>query len=287
MNVLRVRANRSPLELRSRTFEWGSRTYVMGILNATPDSFSGDGVTDPGELAARAERLWTAGADILDVGGESTRPGHSRIDPMLEMERVLPAIRAIGERCPLAPISVDTYKPAVARAACAAGADVINSVWGASDALLDVAAEFGVPIVAMHNQEGTQYENDVVDDVAAFLSDCARRAELRGIAHERIWLDPGIGFGKTADHNLSILKNLSRIVALGYPTLIGLSRKSTIGKLTGEDAHQRVFGTTAANVLAVAAGVDVVRVHDVAAACQALRVADAVVRDWRPAGWTG
>jgi dihydropteroate synthase len=238
-------------------------------------------------LADRAERLWTAGADMLDIGGESTRPGHRRVEEAVELERVLPAIRAIRERCPLAPISVDTYKPAVARAACAQGADAINSVWGADDALLDVAADFGVPIVAMHNQNGTHYDGDVVETIAAFLVDCARRAEAKGIPRERIWLDPGIGFGKTADHNLAVLARLSEIVALGYPTLIGWSRKSTIGKLTGEDAHLRVFGTTAANVLAAAAGVDVVRVHDVAAASQALRVTDATLRGWRPAGWTG
>jgi dihydropteroate synthase len=259
----------------------------MGIVNATPDSFSGDGLVDPKLSADHAERLWRAGADILDVGGESTRPGHRRIDEKVELERVLPAIRAIRERCERAPISVDTYKPAVARAACAAGADAINSVWGADDALLDVAAEFDVPFVAMHNQDGTHYDGDVVDEVAAYLLDCARRAQAKGIVRERIWLDPGIGFGKTADQNLAVLKRFSEIVALGYPTLIGWSRKSTIGKLTGEDAHLRVFGTTAANVLAAAAGVDLVRVHDVAAACQALRVTDAAVRGWRPAGWTG
>ncbi|HEY3675385.1 MAG TPA: dihydropteroate synthase [Candidatus Tumulicola sp.] len=275
------------LEIRSRTFDWGSRTYVMGIVNATPDSFSGDGLVEPQLLADHAERLWTAGADILDVGGESTRPGYRRIDESVELERVLPAIRAIRERCARAPISVDTYKPAVARAACAAGADAINSVWGADDALLDVAAEFDVPFVAMHNQDGTHYAGDVVAEVAGYLLDCARRAEAKGIARERIWLDPGIGFGKTADHNLAVLQRFSEIVALGYPTLIGWSRKSTIGKLTGEDAHLRVFGTTAANVLAASAGADIVRVHDVAAACQALRVTDAVVRGWRPAGWTG
>jgi dihydropteroate synthase len=275
------------LEIRSRAFDWGSRTYVMGIVNATPDSFSGDGLVDPQSLADHAERLWTAGADILDVGGESTRPGHVPIDQNVELERVLPAIRAIRERCPLAPISVDTYKPAVARAACANGADAINSVWGADDALLDVAADFAVPFVAMHNQNDTRYDGDVVAIVTAYLAECARRAEAKGIPRERIWLDPGIGFGKTADHNLAILARISEIVALGYPTLIGWSRKSTIGKLTGEDAHARVFGTTAANVLAASAGVDIVRVHDVAAAAQALRVCDATVRGWRPAGWTG
>ncbi len=282
-----VRIDPPPLELRSRRFDWGSRSYIMGIVNATPDSFSGDGLTDPNELAAHAERLWLAGADLLDIGGESTRPGHRPVDETVELERVVPAIQAIRLRCPLAPISIDTYKPGVARAACAAGADAINSVWGAPDELLDVAAEFAVPIVAMHNQVGTQYAGDVVDGVIAFLLDCAERALARGIARERIWLDPGIGFGKTADHNIAVLQNVSRIVALGYPTLIGWSRKSTIGKLTGEDAHLRLFGTTAANVLAVAGGVDVVRVHDVAAASQALRVADATVRDWRPAGWVG
>ncbi len=259
----------------------------MGIVNVTPDSFSGDGLQDPDAAIERAAIQWDAGADLLDVGGESTRPGHQPIEENVEIARVIPVIEALRERFPDVPISVDTYKPAVARAAHAAGADILNSVWGAPDALLDVASELRMPIVTMHNQTGTAYEGGVVDAVLRYLDQCARRAVARGIAREAIVLDPGIGFGKTADQNLAVLRALARLVALGFPTMLGASRKSTIGKLTGREPADRVYGTVAATALAVQAGIDIVRVHDVAAARDALAVADAVVRDWRPAGWTG
>lgn len=274
--------------MRGGTFSWGARTYVMAIVNVTPDSFSGDGVVDPFAAAQRGVGQWNAGADWLDLGGESTRPGHVPIDSETEIARVVPAIEALRARVPSAPISVDTYKPAVARAAHAAGADAINSVWGASDDLLDVAAELNMPIVATHNRRDTQYgTRGVVDEVLAFLDDCATRAVLRGIAPECVLLDPGIGFGKTADQNVAVLRSLDRLVALGFPTLVGASRKATIGKLTGREPRERVYGTVAIAALAVGAGIDVVRVHDVAAARDAVAVADAVVRDWRPGGWTG
>jgi dihydropteroate synthase len=267
---------------------WGERTYVMAVVNATPDSFSGDGLDDAAAATARALEQWEAGADLLDVGGESTRPGHRPVDAATETARVIPVIRNVRKRFAEAPISIDSYKPAVIRAAHSAGADMVNSVWGASDELLDVVAELHMPIVATHNQHGTDYAGSgVVDAVLAFLDDCATRAVLRGIARERIVLDPGIGFGKTADQNLTVLRALDRVAALGFPTLLGASRKSTIGKLTGRDPCDRVYGTVAATALAVKAGVDIVRVHDVAAARDAVSVADAIVRDWRPAGWTG
>jgi dihydropteroate synthase len=259
----------------------------MGIVNVTPDSFSGDGLKDPDAATARAVAQWDAGADLLDVGGESTRPGHRPVEDGVEIARAVPVIAALRGRFPDAPISVDTYKPAVARAAHAAGAEIVNSVWGASDALLEVASELGMPIVAMHNQTGTTYEGGVVDAVLRYLDECARRAVARGIAREAIVLDPGIGFGKTADQNLAVLRALERFVALGFPTMLGASRKSTLGKLTGREAADRVYGTVVTTALAVRAGIDIVRVHDVAAARDAVAVADAVVRDWRPAGWTG
>jgi dihydropteroate synthase len=282
-----VRADRGSLTLRGRAFRWGERTYVMAIVNVTPDSFSGDGIEEPAAATNYAVAQWADGADLLDVGGESTRPGHRPVEEAVEIARVVPVIEALRERLPDAPISVDTYKPGVARAVRAAGADIVNSVWGASDALLDVAAELGMPIVAMHNQTGTRYEGDVVDEVVRYLEGCARRAVARGIARERILLDPGIGFGKTADQNVALLRALGRLVALGFPTMLGASRKSTIGKLTGRQPGARTFGTAATTALAIAAGIDIVRVHDVAAARDAVAVADAVVRDWRPAGWTG
>jgi dihydropteroate synthase len=203
------------------------------------------------------------------------------------MDRVIPVISEVRKRLPNAIISVDTFKPEVARAAHGAGADMINSVWGASDELIDVAVEMHMPLAAMHNQQGTHYDGDVVEAVTAFLEDCARRAMARGLSQEAIVLDPGIGFGKTPNHNIRILRRLSRICELGFPTLLGTSRKSTIGKLTQREAHERIYGTAATTALGIAAGIDMVRVHDVAQNRDVISVSDAIVRDWRPQGWTG
>jgi dihydropteroate synthase len=257
----------------------------MGIVNVTPDSFSGDGAVVASDALERAIAQYEDGADLLDLGGESTRPGHEAVDESLELARVIPAIERTRARLPDVPISVDTYKPNVARAAHAAGADVVNSIWGLSDPLLDVVAELEMPVVAMHNQAGTAYAEPVMDAVLTFLEACARRAMGRGIARERIVLDPGIGFGKTAGQNLEVLRSLDRLVALGFPTMLGASRKSTIGKLTGRSPGERVHGTVTTTALAIAAGIDIVRVHDVAAARDGVSVADAIVRDWRPDGW--
>jgi dihydropteroate synthase len=257
----------------------------MGIVNVTPDSFSGDGLEDPQAATARAIAQWDAGADLLDLGGESTRPGHQPVAQAVELARVVPVIEAVAARVPEAPISVDTYKPAVARAAHASGAEIVNSVWGASDELLDLVAELGMAVVAMHNQAGTGYDGPVIDAVLRYLEDCATRAVARGIAPERVVLDPGIGFGKTADQNLAILQSLDRLVALGFPMMLGTSRKSTLGRLTGREPKERVYATAATTALAIRAGIDVVRVHDVGAARDAVAVSDAIVRNWRPPGW--
>jgi dihydropteroate synthase len=281
-----VHADRGLLKLRRTELRWGVRTFVMAIVNVTPDSFSGDGVADPEVAIAHAVAQWSAGADLIDVGGESTRPGHRPVDERTEIERIVPVLRGVRERLEDAPISVDSYKPAVVRAAHAAGADLVNSVWGASDELLDVVAELDMPIVAMHNQIGTAYSEPVVEAVLRHLEDCVRRARARGIAPERILLDPGIGFGKNAEQNLALLRSLDQITALGFPTVLGTSRKSTLGRLTGRAPADRVFATVATTALAVKAGIDVVRVHDVAAARDAVTVADAIVRNWRPAEWT-
>jgi dihydropteroate synthase len=273
------------MRLRGGELVWGTRTYVMAIVNVTPDSFSGDGVESAPDATAHAIAQWRAGADILDAGGESTRPGHRAVDETVEIARVIPVIRAFRAAFPAAPISVDSYKPAVVRAAHAAGADLVNSVWGAPPALLDTVAELEMPIVAMHNQNGTDYDGTVVDAVLGYLDDCASRAVARGIAPDRVILDPGVGFGKTAEQNIAVLKALPRLVALGFPTLIGTSRKSTLGKLAGREPGDRVHATVATTAFAIAAGVDVVRVHDVRAARDAAAVTDALVRGWRPDGW--
>ncbi|MHB8434017.1 MAG: dihydropteroate synthase [Candidatus Tyrphobacter sp.] len=272
--------------MAERLLAWGERTYVMGIVNVTPDSFSGDGSTALEDAVATARRHVDEGADALDVGGESTRPGHVPVDAATETARVLPVLRALRERFPRVILSIDTSKPAVARAAVEAGADVLNCVRRAPDELLEIAAEAGLGFVAMHNQETAQYEGDVVDAVVRVLEECGRRGVERGIPRERMMLDPGIGFGKTAEQNLRVLRRLDRVVALGFPTLLGASRKSTLGKLTGRTAGDLVAATAATSTLAAAAGIDIVRVHDVAQTRDAVQVADAIYRGWRPVGWT-
>ncbi|MGB8266061.1 MAG: dihydropteroate synthase [Candidatus Velthaea sp.] len=281
-----VAAGRGALRLHGRELAWGTRTYVMGIVNLAPDSFSGDGVPDPGLAAAFASDQLARGADLIDIGAESTRPGHRPVDAATEAARLVPAIAALRAREPAAIVSVDTFKPQVFRAAHAAGGDLLNSVWGLSDELLALAVELDVPVVVMHNKAVAVYEGDVVDDVLRALDASAARAVRAGLRLERIILDPGIGFGKLPEHNLALLGALGRLVGLGFPTLLGTSRKSTIGKLTGRGVDARAFGTAATVALAAQAGIDVVRVHDVAEQCDVLRVADAIVRGWRPAGWT-
>jgi dihydropteroate synthase len=286
MSERAVVTQRGALRVRDRVLPWGARTYVMGIVNVSPDSFSGDGDVSPDAAAARALDQLTAGADCVDVGAESTRPGHTPLDRETEAARLLPAVRAIREAAPAAIVSVDTFKAELFRAAHAAGGDILNSIWGAPPELISAAVETGAPIVVMHNKAVAVYERDVVDEVLAFLDDAARRCVDAGIPPEHVILDPGIGFGKSPEHSLALLGALDRLVALGFPTLVGTSRKSTIGKITGRDVGAREFGTAATVALCVAAGIDLVRVHDVAEQTDVARVADAVVRGWRPAGWT-
>jgi len=250
----------------------------MGIVNATPDSFSGDGRIDAPEAVAHALRQLDVGADLLDIGAESTRPGHTPIDAREECDRLLPALRGLREAAPHAILSVDTYKSEVFRQARAAGADMLNSIWGLNDALLDAAVEFGVPAVVVHNKRVAEYAGDVVEEVLRWLEGQAMQAIRAGMAADHVILDPGIGFGKRPEHNLAVLKNLRRVSALGFPTLLGISRKSTIGLLTGKPVNDRVYGSAAAAALAVAAGIDIVRVHDVAAMVDVVRVADAIGR---------
>jgi dihydropteroate synthase len=278
-------AVRGALRVRGRELPWGVRTYLMGIVNVTPDSFSGDGVGDAEAAADMAAAHAAAGADVIDVGAESTRPGYAPIGDDTERARLLPALSAIRARVPDAIVSVDTFKPGVFRAAHAAGGDLLNSIWGAPDELVAAAAETGAPLVVMHNKRVAVYERDVVDEVLRFLADAGARCVRAGIPAEHVILDPGIGFGKLPEHNLAVLGALPRLVGLGFPTLLGTSRKSTIGKLTGRGVGAREFGTAATVALAVAAGIDVVRVHDVAEQADVVRVADAIVRGWRPANW--
>jgi len=281
----------SPLEIGPRTFRWGERTYVMGIVNVTPDSFSGDGllVRGSGEsgvarAVAQATAMVAEGAEILDVGGESTRPGHADVDTADELARVVPVVAAIRDALPDVPISVDTTKPSVAEAALIAGADAINDVWGvaADAAMLRVAVTHEAPIVLMHNRAEARYTN-LIAEILADLEMAIERAVRAGVARERIIVDPGIGFGKTAVHNLAVLRHLEVFRRLGRPVLLGASRKSTLGKVLDLPADQRLEATLATTAIAIAAGVDLVRVHDVQANVRVARMSDAIIRDtWRP-----
>jgi dihydropteroate synthase len=261
----------------------------MGILNVTPDSFSGDGLladTDPRDRAvATARRMVAEGADLLDIGGQSTRPGHAPVDATEEMGRVVPIIAAVAAALPDTAISVDTSKPAVAEAALAAGAHLLNDVWGTgpdAGAMAAVAAGAGVPLIVMHNRPEARYERDVVAEVLADLSGALDRAIAAGIAESNLIVDPGIGFGKTADHNVAILRHLGALSTLGRPVLLGTSRKSTLGRILGLPVKERLEATLATTALGIAAGVDIVRVHDVGPNVRAARVSDAIVRGhWR------
>ena len=283
----------APLEIGPRTFTWGRRTFVMGILNVTPDSFSGDGLLasggDPVRAAvARAGAMVAEGADLLDVGGESSRPGHASVSVADEIARVVPVVRALRTALPDVPISVDTTKPAVADAAIEAGADLLNDVWGVAPdgGLARVAADHGVPLVVMHNRAEARYLN-LVPEILADLQRALERALAAGVAWERLVVDPGFGFGKAPHHNLELLRNLGSLRLLGRPILLGTSRKSTLGKVLDLPADERVEATLATTVLGVVAGVDIVRVHDVRANVRAARMADAVVRGLGPNSETG
>jgi len=276
----------------SATFAWGARTFVMGIVNVTPDSFSGDGLLDSGtdglpgsggatvaNAVALARTMAEEGADLLDIGGESTRPGHDVVGADEEIRRILPVVAAIRAALPSMPISIDTTKPAVAAAAIDAGADLVNDVWGVGedDSLIRLAAERRVPIVLMHNRVEPRYAN-LMAEVAADLEGAIERALEAGVAREDILVDPGFGFGKTAEHNLELLRELGGLRGLGRPIVLGASRKSTLGKVLDLPADQRLEATIATTVLGIAGGADIVRVHDVRANVRAARMTDAVLR---------
>ena len=272
-----------------RTFRWGERTYLMGVINVTPDSFSGDGLLagPPGRTRAAAvgaaadlaRRMAEEGADLVDVGGESSRPGHAPVDEAEEIRRVVPVVAAIRAALPGLPISVDTIKPAVAAAALDAGAAMVNDAWGvaADDRLLRVAAERTVPVVLMHNRHEARYVN-LVAEIIGDLQRAMERALTAGVAWERIVVDPGFGFGKTPEHNLALLGDLAALTLLGRPILLGTSRKSTLGKVLDLPPEERLEAPLATTALAIAAGVDIVRVHDVRPNARAARMADAAVR---------
>ena len=263
---------------------------VMGIVNVTPDSLSGDGRVLAEAAIAHGLRLAQEGADLLDVGGESTRPGAQDVSAADEIARVVPVIEALAKQTTV-PISIDTSKPEVMRAAVAAGAGMINDVCALRrDGALDAAAELKVPVCLMHMQgeprtmqDDPRYD-DVVSDVRRFLAERIFACEMSGIDKKRIVVDPGFGFGKTLEHNLALLANLDQFAALGVPLLVGLSRKAMIGKLTGRDGGAaRAAGSAAAAMIAVQRGAMIVRVHDVAATRDALAVWQGVAKGIAPA----
>jgi dihydropteroate synthase len=281
----------APLAIGPRTFTWGTRTFVVGIVNVTPDSFSGDGLLAAGDdlvaaALALARRMVDEGADLLDVGGESSRPGHAAVDAAVEAGRVVPVIRALREALPGVPLWIDTTKPSVAAAALDAGAHLVNDVWGVAedDGIARVAAERGVPLVLMHNRAEARYAA-LMAEIVADLQRAVERAVRAGVPWERLIVDPGFGFGKAPPHNLALLRELAALRLLGRPVLLGTSRKSTLGRVLDLPPDERVEATVATTVLGIAAGVDLVRVHDVRPNVRAARMADAVVRGWRPPSW--
>jgi dihydropteroate synthase len=264
------------VEIAGKQFEWGSRTYVMGIVNVTPDSFSGDGLGADAEAAVRQGlRMVGEGADMLDVGGESTRPGHVPVTAADEIARTESVVRRLARESGV-PVSIDTYKKEVADLAVAAGASIVNDVWGLqrSPALAELAAAQRCALVVMHNQDGTEYTGDLMQTIKSFLQRAIDDALRAGVPRERVIVDPGIGFGKTAEHNWEVMRRFDELKDLGQPILIGTSRKSFIGKLLDLPVDDRLEGTIATVVGAVLRGADIVRVHDVAQMTRAVRVAD-------------
>jgi dihydropteroate synthase len=275
---------------RDRRLPLGERTLVMGIVNVTPDSFTGDGLADQVEAAvALGQQMVADGADLLDVGGESSRPGARPVDDSVEVGRVVPVIAGLVKSVGI-PISVDTRKPIVAEAALRAGAHLINDVSGlqGDPGVAEVASSFGAAVVAMHSP-GASWEvawpaafGDVVADVSRFLERSLAIARRAGLGADQVVLDPGFGFGKSVDDNLILLRRLGELRSFGQPLLIGTSRKSTIGRILGLPVDDRLEGSLATIPLVIAEGVDVIRVHDVLPSVRVARVADAIVRGFPP-----
>ena len=264
-------------EIGGAQFHWGSRVYVMGIVNVTPDSFTGDGVLDAETAVRQARRMIDDGADLIDVGGESTRPGHEPVSAEEELRRVVPVLRLLRPVATV-PVSIDTWKLEVAEAAAAEGATVLNDVWGLqrSPGLAALAARRGLGLVLMHNQPGTSYASDLMEGVKASLRRSLGVALAAGVPRERVLLDPGIGFGKTAAHGVEVLRRFAELTDLGQPLLVGVSRKSFLERIFGQPMEQRLPGTIASVTAAVLRGADVVRVHDVGELVRAVRVAEAL-----------
>jgi dihydropteroate synthase len=272
-----------PIRIGNRTFEWGTRTYVMGIINVTPDSFSGDGMLDPAVAREHAQRMVEDGADLLDLGAESTRPGANPVTAEEEWARLGPVLAGV-RACVDVPITVDTWKAEVAARAFEAGVDALNDIHGlrGDPRMPALLAQSGLPAVLMHNQRGRPASGDAVTDARVGFEESLRLAREAGVDEQQLILDPGFGFGWQPAQNLELLRRLGELRALGRPLLLGTSRKSTLGLILARSEDERLWGTAATVALAVEAGVDMVRVHDVRAMADVVKVADAVVRGWTP-----
>ncbi len=261
-------------------FDFGEKTYIMGILNVTPDSFSDGGEFTNIEIALRhANEMIKQGADIIDVGGESTRPGSEEVGEEEELKRVLPVIEELVKKTSI-PISVDTYKASIADKVLKAGAHMINDVWGLQrdKNMAKIIARYDVPVVMMHNQEKDVYDDDIMECIKDFFKKSIKIAKDAGIKDENIILDPGIGFGKNPEQNMHVMKRLGELKDLGYPILLGTSRKSMIGKILDLPPKERIEGTIATTVMGIMQGIDIVRVHDIKENLRAAKVTDAIYR---------
>jgi dihydropteroate synthase len=267
------------IKIGNKDFEIGKRTYIMGILNVTPDSFSDGGRFNNIEGAVKhALKMVEEGADIIDIGGESTRPNHTVVGEEEEINRVIPIIEALSKKISI-PISIDTYKGKVAELAVKAGANLINDVWGfkKDTYIAEVAAKYDVPCCLMHNRDNKDY-TDLVEEMLKDMQESIDIAVKAGVRKENIILDPGIGFAKTVEDNLIVMNNLEKLQKLDYPVLLGTSRKSMIGKILDLPVDERVEGTIATTVLGIMKGCDFVRVHDVKENLRAAAMTDAIIR---------
>ena len=276
-------AKKQKTSIAGKPFVWGLKTYVMGIVNVTNDSFSGDGIGYNPQIATdQALKFQDEGADFIDVGAESTRPPNiysnvKRVTVEEEIERVLPVIELMSDKLDI-PISIDTYKSDVARRALESGASLINDIWGLRyDEMVNVALEYECPVIVMHNQENTFY-NNLIQDIISKLKITIDSAIKKGMGKQNIIVDPGIGFGKTSEQNIEVLKRLNEFGDLGQPLLIGTSRKSFIGNVLNASIQDRLEGTSATVALAISSGADIIRVHDVKEMVKVAKMADAIIR---------
>ncbi|TCT13971.1 dihydropteroate synthase [Natranaerovirga pectinivora] len=281
MNSIKSTLNRKvTIKCGNKTFQFGTKTYIMGILNITPDSFSdGGNYFELYKAIEHANEMIKEGADIIDVGGESTRPGADEVDVKTELKRVLPIVEKLVAEVNI-PISVDTYKAEVAEKVLEAGAHMINDVWGLQrePQIANIVAKYNVPVVIMHNQKGTEYKTDIMESIKEFLKKSIQIAKTAGIQEENIIVDPGLGFGKNFEQNIEVMSRLGELNELGYPILLGTSRKSMIGKILDLEPKARVEGTLSTTVMGIIQGVDMVRVHDIKENFRTIKVTDKIVR---------